>query len=218
MKEPIVIATGNPHKVDEMRAIFARKGIAVIGLKDLGGAFHEPSETGTTFEENASIKALSYAQQTGRVCLADDSGLEVDALAGAPGVISSHYSSGGREMGLTREQRDLANNTKLLKDLEQAPEESRNARFVCVMCLASPRLGEANQPGVLALCRGTFEGRIGLPGDVPRGVNGFGYDPLFLLPLPDQRSSAELPTEEKNRLSHRAAAAALMAQEIAARL
>ncbi len=209
--DPIVIATGNPHKVDEMRAIFAHKGIAVIGLKDLGGSFHEPSETGTTFEENASIKALSYAQQTGRMCLADDSGLEVDALDGAPGVISSHYSSGGREMGLTREQRDLANNTKLLKALESVPEGNRTARFVCVMCLAIPT-------NVLALCRGTFEGRIGLPGDVPRGAHGFGYDPLFLLPLPDTRSSAELPTEEKNRLSHRAAAAALMAQEIAALL
>lgn len=226
--DPIVIATGNPHKVNEMRAIFAHKGIAVIGLKDLGGSFLEPSETGTTFEENSSIKALSYAQQTGRVCLADDSGLEVDALAGAPGVISSHYSSGGREMGLSREQRDAANNAKLLEDLDGVPEANRTARFVCVMCLAKPsstmgglqtrppRAGEQNQPTVLAMCRGTFEGRIGLPGDVPRGVNGFGYDPLFLLPLPDQRSSAELPTEEKNRLSHRAAAAALMAQEIAA--
>ncbi len=450
--EPIVIATGNPHKVEEMRAIFGARGIAVIGLKDLDGSFTEPTETGTTFEENATIKALSYAEQTGRVCLADDSGLEVDALGGAPGVISSHYSTNGKETGLTRAQRDVANNARLLKELESVREEGRTARFVCVMCLAAPsswierssappfpptdapqasggigvspvppkrspdphqqprkstllpvtadlsrkrrtlphwqqggrsyfitfnvirgtlsdaerakvlsaclfwhgsrirlhtvvvmpdhvhmlltplienkgqwhslsklmhsikgfssheimrdrgvegslwqpesfdrivrdhhafaekrryiwlnpvRAGLVSRPGAypflvsptwtpehraaaeeawieaqdsghrpeayatweldpddidiperrtIALSRGTFEGRIGLPGDVPRGTNGFGYDPLFLLPLPDRRSSAELSPEEKNRLSHRGAAAGKMAQEILALL
>jgi XTP/dITP diphosphohydrolase len=208
---PIVIATGIPHKVEEMRAIFATRGIPVIGLKDLGGSFTEPTESGTTFEANATIKALSYAGQTGRICLADDSGLEVDALSGAPGVISSHYSTNGRETGLNRVDRDRANNQKLLKQLATVPDGKRSARFVCVMCLAGPQ-------GVLALCRGTFEGRIGMPGEVPRGHNGFGYDPLFLLPLPDARSSAELSSEEKNHLSHRGAAAAKMAQEILALL
>jgi non-canonical purine NTP pyrophosphatase (RdgB/HAM1 family) len=448
--DPIVIATGNPHKVQELRAIFALKNITILGLNDLPGTFQEPTESGGTFEANATIKALSYADQTGRVCLADDSGLEVDALNGAPGVISSHYSSGGKETGLSRADRDAANNQKLLNDLAGVPPIGRNARFVCVMCLAAPscwlesspnnegvekreepggiglwpvprsdsdaseqndpvpearnplhsvgselsrkrrtlphwqrggrtyfvtfnvqsgrlspkeraivlsaclfwhpvrvrihiavimpdhvhllmtplpdpaggwyslskllhsikgfssrevnsargvegtfwqpesfdrivrdhnefeekrryiwlnpvRAGLADRPAnypflvrplwgredseraqallcaqqtkatghrpeayatwplalsepplnpVLSLTRGTFEGRIGLPGEVPRGDHGFGYDPLFLLPAPDTRSSAELPPEEKNRLSHRAAAAALMAQRI----
>lgn len=209
--EPIVIATGNPHKVQEMREIFAREGIPVVGLRDLPGSgeFREPEEPGATFEENAAIKALAYAGQTGRVCLADDSGLEVDALGGAPGVISSHYSTDGREAGLSRAERDAANNARLLRELEGVPPEGRSARFVCVMCLAGPE-----GPSVLARTRGTFEGRIGLPGDVPRGTNGFGYDPLFVLPAPETRTSAELSPEEKNRLSHRAAAAAAMAREI----
>ncbi len=141
----IVLATGNPHKVDEMRAIFAREGLAamgveVVGLKDLPDPqrFHEPEEHGTTFEENATIKALSYAQQTGEWCLADDSGLEIDALGGKPGVISSHYCTDGVDMGMTREQRDAANNERVLRELEGVPMERRAARFVCVMVLTSP--------------------------------------------------------------------------------
>jgi XTP/dITP diphosphohydrolase len=213
--EPIVIATGNPHKVQELRAIFATRNIPVVGFKDLPdhARVHEPSETGRTFEENATIKALSYADQTGGICLADDSGLEVDALNGAPGVISSHYSTDGKETGLNREHRDAANNARLLKELEGVPTPKRKARFVCVMCLAGPSK-KMGAHAILARTRGTFEGRIGLPGDVPRGKNGFGYDPLFLLPFPETRTSAELAPEEKNRLSHRAAAAALMAQRI----
>ena len=208
--EPIVLATGNPHKVAEMRGIFAAHGVPVVGLRDLPGhdRLVEPREHGHTFEENAAIKALSYAQQTGLRCLADDSGLEVDALGGAPGVISSHYSTGGAETGLTREERDGANNARLLKELEGVPPERRTARFVCVMCLAGPAGAELTS-------RGVFEGRIGPPGAVPRGGNGFGYDPLF--ELSDGRTSAELSTEEKNRRSHRASAAAEMAAKLAAR-
>jgi len=206
---PIVIATGNLHKVEELRAIFSAQRIAVEGLRDLPGhgRFHEPEEHGATFEENATIKALSYASQTGRLCLADDSGLEVDALGGAPGVISSHYATDGRETGLSRAQRDAANNARLLRDLEKVPPERRTARFVCVMVLAAP--GNA-----LASARGVFEGRIGRLGEVPRGGHGFGYDPLFLLPPPDTRTSAELPPEEKNARSHRGAAARAMADQI----
>jgi putative transposase len=136
MKNELVIATGNPHKVKELRAIFAERGIEVVGLGDLGMEIREPEETGTTFEENAAIKALSYAEQTGRRCLADDSGLEVDALGGAPGVISSHYSSDGVETGLSRAQRDAANNARLMREMENVPREGRAARFVCVMCVA----------------------------------------------------------------------------------
>jgi XTP/dITP diphosphohydrolase len=209
--DPIVIATGNPHKVEELRAIFAEQGIPVLGLRDLPGheRFHEPQEHGATFEENAAIKALSYAEQTGRVCLADDSGLVVGALRGAPGVISSHYASDGRETGLSRAQRDAANNERLLRELRQVPADRRGARFVCVMCLAA-----GSPPRVLLTSRGTFEGRIGLSPDVPRGANGFGYDPLFLLPAPDTRTSAELSPDEKNARSHRGAAAREMALKI----
>jgi XTP/dITP diphosphohydrolase len=206
--QPIVIATGNPHKVEELRAIFARQGIAVVGLTDLAASFREPEEHGRSFLENATIKARSYAAQSGRVCLADDSGLEIDALGGAPGVISSHYSTGGRETGLDRAQRDAANNRRVLADLDGVPPARRSARFVCTMALAAPG------GSLLATSRGAFEGRIGLPGDVPRGTHGFGYDPLFLLPEPDTRSSAELDPDEKNRLSHRGTAARAMADEI----
>ncbi|MFO0830547.1 MAG: non-canonical purine NTP pyrophosphatase [Phycisphaerales bacterium] len=212
----IVLATGNPHKVEEMRAIFARGGLAalgigVVGLGDLGDPrrFREPEEHGTTFEQNATIKALSYAQQTGEWCLADDSGLEVDALGGRPGVISSHYCTDGVEQGMTREQRDQANNGRVLAELRGVPAEGRAARFVCVMVLAS---------GGRVHCRsrGTFEGRIGVPPRVPAGTNGFGYDPLFLVAPEFRLTGAELTAEEKNARSHRAAAGREISGHIAA--
>jgi non-canonical purine NTP pyrophosphatase (RdgB/HAM1 family) len=136
----IVIATGNPHKVEELRAMLALPGVGFVGLGDLPGAFAEPAETGSTFLANATIKALSYAAQTGLPCLADDSGLEVDALGGAPGVISSHYSTNGVETGLSRAERDGANNARLLRELAGVPPEQRTARFVCQMVLAAPPL------------------------------------------------------------------------------
>ncbi len=391
--QPIVIATGNPHKVGEIGAVLSQIGVEVVGLSDLPGAFEEPVEGRDSFEENATLKAISYAEQTGRVCLADDSGLVVDALGGAPGVISSHYSTDGVETGITREQRDAANNAKLLANLEGVAPEDRTARFVCTMVLAAPpptggggfqpphpttpalpydgrftkrlagklphwdqggatyfvtaslrkgetlsdsekaivleacthwhgskyilhaacvmpdhlhmlfrtieqgdasfndvaqvmhsiksftstrinaargvrgrlwqreyfdrlmrtpeegdearRYIEANamkaglvdrareypflwepehgaggleappsKSGVLALVRGAFDGRIGLPPDVPRGDNGFGYDPLFLTSPEYQRTGAELSADEKNARSHRGEAARLMAREI----
>jgi len=211
--DTVVLATGNPHKVDEMRAIFAEcgvKGVAFVGLSDLGVATHEPSETGVTFQENATIKALSYAKQTGLACLADDSGLEVDALGGRPGVISSHYCTDGREAGMGREERDRLNNERVLKELESVPAEQRGARFVCLMVLAQPGL-----PIPIYIAKGTFEGRIGALPDVPRGANGFGYDPLFLVAPDFRQTSAELPKAEKNRLSHRGKAARAMAAQIA---
>ena len=143
----IVIATGNPHKVEELRRLLALPGVEFVGLKDLPehDTFTEPEEVGDTFLANATIKAMSYAARTGLPCLADDSGLEVDALGGAPGVISSHYSTDGQETGLTRPQRDAANNAKLLRDLDGVPPTERAARFVCVMVLARPR-GTGFQP------------------------------------------------------------------------
>jgi XTP/dITP diphosphohydrolase len=215
---PLVLATGNPHKVEELRAILA--DVPIVGLADLappGGGFREPEEVGETFEANATIKALSYAEQTGRWCLADDSGLEVDALAGAPGVISSHYFNDGRTdgeaEGMSRDDRDRLNNARLLRELEGMPAERRDARFVCVIALAAPP--SDGQPARLVhAVRGTFEGRIGLPGDVPRGEHGFGYDPLFLVQPELARTSAELSPAAKNRLSHRAAAAAKLREAL----
>lgn len=217
----LVLATGNPHKIEELRAIFATlpeaQGWTVLGLKDLPSPdrFTEPYEHGSTFEANATIKALSYAQQTGRLCLADDSGLEIDALGGRPGVISSHYCTDGRETGLTRPDRDQLNNQRVLKELEGISPERRSARFVCVMAVASPDCpGHPAPDKALILVRGTFEGRIGLPGQVPRGQNGFGYDPLFLVAPEFTRTGAELPASEKNARSHRARAAQLLAPRL----
>lgn len=219
----IVLATGNPHKVDEMRAIFAHEGLAaagveIVGLKDLPdpGRFREPEEHGSTFEQNATIKALSYAEQTGEWCLADDSGLEIDALGGRPGVISSHYCTDGAETGMTREQRDAANNARVLRELEGVPAERRTARFVCVMVLTAPPAPRGKGTPLPLLSRGVFEGRIGTPPRVPAGTNGFGYDPLFLVAPGFDRTSAEMTIDEKNAGSHRAAAARAMAEQIAA--
>jgi len=216
MPQELVIATGNPHKVDELRAILGGAGNAnlrVLGLGDLPNhaALVEPEETGTTFEANARIKALSYARQTGRVCLADDSGIEIDALRLAdpvphgttrPGVISSHYCTDGREAGMTRVERDRANNARVLRELEGVEPERRAARFVCCMCVADPG------GTLLHETRGTFEGRIGVPPRVPAGENGFGYDPLFLIGPEFERTGAELGSDAKNGVSHRGLAAA----------
>lgn len=208
----LMLATSNPHKVDELRAILGGAGLEgfrILGLGDLQffRPLVEPEETGRTFEENATIKARSYAAQTGKLCLADDSGLEIDALGGKPGVISSHYSTDGRETGAARPERDAANNARVLKELDDVPPDRRTARFVCVMVLATPA-------AVLATARGVFEGRIGEAPAVPRGANGFGYDPLFLVGPGFDRTGAELPAEEKNRRSHRAAAAIEMARAL----
>jgi len=204
----IVLATANPHKVDEMRAIFASltPGMRLIGLGELGGnPPPEPAETGTTFEDNSAIKAISYAKATECTCLADDSGLEIDALGGRPGVISSHYCTEGREAGMSRAERDAANNKRVLHELDGVAPEKRTARFVCVMTLSSA------QGKILGRVRGIFEGRIGIAGDVPRGADGFGYDPLFLVAPAFVLTSAELSAEEKNRVSHRRSAAEKMA-------
>ncbi len=216
--KPIVIATGNPHKVDELRAIFAAAGLEVEGLTEAsqaaGRPLTEPAETGGSFAENAAIKACGYAAQLGRTCLADDSGLEIDALSGRPGVISSHYCTDGLETGLGRAERDRLNNERVLRELEGIDEPRRTARFVCVMCVAAPGSLPHDLPRVAATCSGVFEGRIGLPGTVPRGAYGFGYDPLFLVGPEFRLTSAELPPEEKNRVSHRALAARHMAEAI----
>ena len=198
----IVVATGNPHKVEEIRAILAPRGVVLRGLDEVGGPFPEPDETGRTFEANARMKAIAYARVTGRVVLADDSGLEVDALGGEPGVDSAIWAGPHG----TRAERDARNNAKLAERMRGVPADRRAARFVCCMCLADA------DGRVLATTRGTFEGRIA---DTPRGTHGFGYDPWLWL---DDAgcSSAELSPEDKNRRSHRGQAARAMAEALRA--
>jgi non-canonical purine NTP pyrophosphatase (RdgB/HAM1 family) len=147
----LLLATANPHKVEEMQAIFATllPDLRLLSLADLpGGPPPEPAETGTTFEQNATIKARAYAAASGMACLADDSGLEIDALQGRPGVISSHYCTDGQETGMTRAQRDQANNQRVLRELEGVPPHQRTARFVCTMalCLRNPPKQQLEHP------------------------------------------------------------------------
>ncbi|MBX3384458.1 MAG: non-canonical purine NTP pyrophosphatase [Phycisphaeraceae bacterium] len=207
----IVLATGNQHKTAELRAVLAGEGlraVELVSLADLGRDFPEPAEIGATFAENARIKATAYAALTGFHCLADDSGLEIDALEGRPGVISSHYCTQGLETGMARGERDERNNRRVMHELEGVPLDRRAARFVCEMALASP------EGRVLATSRGTMEGRIGTPDRVPRGAHGFGYDPLFLVAPDFASTSAELEPKAKNALSHRGEAARRMAAEL----
>ena len=201
----IVFATTNPHKIEEVAATLAPAGFLVIGLGAVHGGdqtpieqIPEPVEDADTFEGNARIKAIAYAKAMGEACLADDSGLEVDALGGAPGVHSARYAG----TGSTRQERDAANNAKLLAALKETHDEARTARFVCAMCLAAP------DGMILAETRGTFEGMIIRE---PKGTNGFGYDPLLLIPQLGV-TSAELSPDEKNARSHRGAAARKMAE------
>ena len=208
----IVFASQNPGKIRELQALTAAMDIEIIGLADLDRPFDEPIEDGETFLANATIKAVQYAKETGLHCLADDSGLIVDALHGRPGVISSHYAfegnTEGEAAGLSRQQRDDRNNAKLLADMQGVADADRTARFTCTMVLASP------DGRVLAHTRGDFEGRIGQIGEVPSGEQGFGYDPLFLVAPDFTRTSAELAPEEKNSMSHRAIAVGAMMREL----
>jgi len=199
----LIVATSNPNKVREIEQVLAPLGYDVVGLGELALSIPEPVEDADTFEGNARIKALAYARALGTSCLAEDSGLEVDALGGAPGVHSARYAG----VGNTREDRDRANNEKLLHALAGVPADRRGARFVCAMCLvdASGR--------VLFETRGSYEGVIA---EAPRGEGGFGYDPLLWLP-DVQKTSAELGPQEKNARSHRGKATRALAAWLAHR-
>ncbi len=180
----VVLATGNPGKLRELRALLAGTPVQLVGQTELGIGMVE--ETGLTFVENAIIKARHAASQSGLAAIADDSGLEVDALDGRPGVHSARYA--GREAG------DGENNARLLSELADVAPAKRTARYRCVLVL----LRSANDPAPL-ICEGVWEGRIA---DSPCGENGFGYDPLFL--VDDlQMTAAQLSPELKNQLSHR---------------
>lgn len=187
----IVVATKNPGKIREIREVLSDLHVRIAGLEEFG-RIDEPEEHGATFAQNARDKAMYYARATGQWCLADDSGLEVDALAGEPGVHSARYAAAELPPGSARDQIDAANNAKLLRDLADVPDDDRTARFVCHLALAD---GER----VIVETFDTFEGHMLR---APRGANGFGYDPLFYVPEKGC-SSAELPPAEKNLISHR---------------
>jgi XTP/dITP diphosphohydrolase len=180
----IVLASSNKGKVREINQVLADTGLQVQPQGEFGVV--DAEETGLTFVENAILKARNAARHTGLPAIADDSGLEVDALAGAPGIYSARFAGEGAS--------DQANLEKLLLELEAVPAAQRTARFQCLMVF----MRHAGDPTPL-ICQGTWEGRILLE---PRGDNGFGYDPVFHVPTHDC-SSAELPAETKNSLSHR---------------
>jgi XTP/dITP diphosphohydrolase len=180
----IVLASSNPGKVREINQVLAELGMQVRPQGEFDVI--DAEETGLTFVENAILKARNAAQHTGLPAIADDSGLEVDALAGAPGIYSARFAG--------EDASDQANLEKLLDALKDTPEENRAARFQCLMVY----MRHANDPTPL-ICQGTWEGRILT---AARGRNGFGYDPVFYVPTHDC-SSAELPAEIKNSLSHR---------------
>ena len=197
-----MVATGNAGKVRELTAIFADLPLRLRLQSEFDVVPAE--ETGCTFVENALLKARAASQQTRLPALADDSGIAVDALGGAPGVHSARYA------GVSG---DAANNRKLLEALRDVPDAERGARFICVLVL----LRHADDP-VPLIAQGEWRGRIL---HAPRGDRGFGYDPLFA-PVRGEGdgdgnvSSAELPREEKNRISHRAIAAAELRRLLAA--
>ncbi len=181
----VVIASNNAHKIDEIRAALDFEGWKFASLKEAGVA-SDPEENAETFEGNARIKAHAAHEVSGRAVLADDSGLEVDALQGEPGVRSARYAGVHGD--------DAANNRKLLEKLAGIPDAERTARFVCALVFV-------DEDGTELTARGTVEGRIGYE---EKGTEGFGYDPLF---LPDDfggsRTFAEVSQSEKTAISHR---------------
>jgi XTP/dITP diphosphohydrolase len=195
----ILIATSNPDKLRDFAGAAQRHGVEIAGVPGFSSL---PSvvEDGLTFEANARKKAEAYSQHVpGEIVVADDSGLEVDALKGAPGVHSARYAAPDLENKQPHEASanmdDKANNARVLRELKDIPRAQRSGRFVCV--LAAARDGKT-----LATFRGTSEGVIL---DSPRGTNGFGYDPLFYFPQ-IEKTFAELSAEEKSKYSHRGAA------------
>lgn len=184
MTRRVVLASSNPGKVREVGQILASLDMAVAPQSEFG--VPDADETGLTFIENALLKARNAASHTGLPAIADDSGIEVDALNGAPGIYSARYAGPGAS--------DTDNLRKLLAALREVPEAGRGARFVCLIVY----LRHAADPTPI-IAQGIWEGRIL---NEPRGSGGFGYDPVFWVPT-HQCASAELPAEVKNALSHR---------------
>ncbi len=178
----VLLATRNKGKVREIKKILDGLSIKLLSLDDFK-INTEVDETGSTFEENAVLKAAGYAKMAGILTIAEDSGLEVDALGGEPGVLSARYCPGE-----DKDRTDL-----VLKNLKGVPKEKRTARFRCVVAIYEPK------SKTLKTCQGKMEGIIT---KAPKGENGFGYDPIFCLPK-FKKTNAELPMEEKNKISHR---------------
>ena len=182
----IVLASRNRKKIEELKSLLADMPVEVRSLLDFPNLPETP-ETGMTFAENAELKAKAAAEATGRIALADDSGLEVDALGGQPGILSNRFAG--------PEATDRDKYMRILELLKGVPDEERTARFRAAVAIATPE-------GETVLVEGTCEGRIARDA---RGENGFGYDPIFYLPDLGL-TMAELPASEKNRISHRAKA------------
>ena len=198
MVDKIIFATGNEGKMKEVRMLLEDFNLPVLSLKD-AGITADIVEDGTTFEENAVIKATEIMKMTGALVLADDSGLEIDYLNKEPGIYSARY------MGEDTSYR--IKNQNLIDRLEGVPDEKRTARFVCAIAAAFPN-------GEVCTAIGTIEGIIGYE---ERGENGFGYDPIFYLPEYG-KTTAELPLEIKNQLSHRGNALRKMKEELRKRI
>lgn len=192
----LLVATGNPGKLKEFTGMLAGVPFELVSLTDVG-IDEEVPETGSTFEENAALKAKGYAAMSGMVTLADDSGLEVKALGGEPGVRSARYGGEGAS--------EVERAALLLHNLENVPESERQARFRCVIALVRPEQAPTFFYGE---CRGRIT-------ESPRGGHGFGYDPVFLLPE-FGRTMAELNVEEKAQISHRGMAAKGAVKELRA--
>lgn len=190
----IIFATGNEGKMREIRMIMADLGLEILSMKE-AGLYADVEENGTTFEENAVIKAKGIAALCDDIVLADDSGLEIDALNKEPGVYSARYM--GEDTSYT------IKNLNLVERLNGVPDEKRTARFVCAIAAVLP-------DGRVLETRETIEGRIGYE---ERGENGFGYDPIFMLPEYGL-STAEISAELKNELSHRGKALRLMKEKL----
>jgi len=184
----LLVATTNPGKIREFAELLQDIPVILQSLLELPGA-PAVAEDGSSYQENAAAKAMALARWSGRTALADDSGLEVDALGGAPGIHSARYAGATQDSG--------ANLTKLLQALAGIPEAQRTARFRCVLVVARPE-------GRTLAVDGSCEGQIT---DRPSGGGGFGYDPVFLYP-PAGKTFAELPAAIKNQVSHRARACA----------
>ncbi|WP_456380803.1 XTP/dITP diphosphatase [Thiolapillus sp.] len=195
MTQRIILASNNPGKVREIGQLLASQDMEVLPQSAFG--ITEVEETGLTFVENAILKARNAALHSGLPAIADDSGLEVDALKGAPGIYSARFAGPGAS--------DADNNRKLLAELENVPEEQRTARFQCLLVY----MRHENDP-VPIICQGTWEGRILRH---PQGDNGFGYDPLFFVPEKNH-SAAGLPAEVKNSMSHRGKALQCLLQAL----
>lgn len=191
----IVLASGNAGKLKELQALLTDQGLSLVSQSELG--LQEADETGLTFVENAILKARFASKQSGLPALADDSGLAVDALGGAPGIYSARYSGEGAT--------DQRNIDKLLHDLRDVPEAERGAQFHCVLVL----MRHASDP-VPLICHGVWQGRILTEA---RGEGGFGYDPVFWVPELNC-AAAELSKAEKNSISHRGQALRQLLQQL----